>query len=201
MIVAFYSNTHARRGLALACLGITLAAFLLAFISVSDKLLKNRENLVASVIGKAAMIASQQDKIFIENKPKAAMQSLSILQADPHITAAFIATKKGNIVAKYIPRQNVTEDGFSRLLEQVGLLAVIDQLKTNDAIYSVNGKVISIYHPVMVNRNLVGVVYLESDLGDGYAALFFEIIMFVLIAMSTVLVSQAVSHVFTRKKH
>jgi len=104
----------------------------------------------------AEMIANNTSAALDFADPKTAKETLSALRAQPHIEAACIYNAKGEVFAAY----DRTDDGKT-------FLPPANQ--TNTLYFSKDS--LQIFRPIMLNNELLGTVYIVSDLNALYSRL------------------------------
>lgn len=132
-----------------------------------------RRSMTVDLATLAEVVARNSTAALTFQDAKAAEDVLAALKAEPHITAACIYDADGKAFAKYIRDQNSSKS--------------VPTLPQTSGTYFTNGQLAE-FRPIRLQGDLIGVVYIESDLGEMYARLqrYAGVIAFVLLVSSLV---------------
>lgn len=175
-----FKNMLIREKLVFIIMATSFAGLLLAFIASSVNYFVIFHKKQGKRLDMLAQIISDNSQAVLSfNDQGAAQELLSALKADPHIVGAAIYDKEGNAFAQYrdpdLPR--------------------IESNLINSMRQFYEGGFIHTYEPVILRNNLLGAVYLKSDMADLIGLikkhLLFEIlIIFVAVITTFILASR-----------
>src|SRR2546427_519440 len=147
-----FQNLSVRRKLTLIIMVTSATALLVACLAfVLYDVVTFRESMVRNMIEDAELIGANSTAALSFSDPAAAREVLSAMRAEQHVKAACIYSADGRIFAQYtrpgkgsasIPLR--AEKGGSRFERERLIL----------------------FHPVLLEGETIGTVYLQSDLGE-----------------------------------
>ncbi|MDQ2840251.1 MAG: HAMP domain-containing protein [Acidobacteriota bacterium] len=150
-----------KRKLQLLVMSVVAAALVLVCgLFLGWDLLAFRTTLRADLFTLARIVGETSSGALIFNDPKSATEILRSLRAKPHLISAFIFSEQGKVFARYSRERNVQ----------------LPSPPNADGSWFDRNRLV-VVHRVILDRQLIGTVYLESDLGEVYERirLFLEI--------------------------
>ena len=181
-------HSRIRRVFTLVFIGMTVIALYLSVITIIGQLKDLRYGLVAGVISQVNVVASDSYEGMVTEDSKAVAKSLKLLRSDHHITSALIATEDGTILARYNPRKN--QENFlleSRELEKELVNLIIKDIQPQRPIYLFTKDLINVFLPINTGNEVIGVLYLQSNLALDYTRVVMSFIMVTLLTLLTLL--------------
>jgi PAS domain S-box-containing protein len=116
-----------------------------------------RKSMVRNVSSMAELVGNSTSAALDFNDPRAAEENLSALESEPHIEAGCIYSKDGEVFVKYVRpdyKASFNPPAFQK-----------------DANYFADSH-LNLFRPILSKGELIGVVYLKSDLADLYSRLY-----------------------------
>jgi methyl-accepting chemotaxis protein len=140
------------RKLTMIILSITAVSLLLACtLMISYDLIMYRRAMVRDVTTLAAMVADNSTAALIFHDEQAAKDVLRSLRTQPQITAACLYTEDGAVFASY------AREGIDPVF--------VPPPRRSSGTFFENGRLLH-FHPVRLGKDLIGTVYVESDLSE-----------------------------------
>jgi signal transduction histidine kinase/CheY-like chemotaxis protein/HPt (histidine-containing phosphotransfer) domain-containing protein len=152
MLVWFRNASIKRKLQIIIVLTCGIALSFSAFAFLSGDLYLMRSGLVSDLSILAEMTGTNSTAPLTFNDRDAAAETLKALRAQPHITAACIYSKDGDVFASYF------RDGVPRQLPHSASTLTHFDFTT-----------VWLFHPIIFDNHSVGTVFLESDLGELHA--------------------------------
>jgi signal transduction histidine kinase len=150
-VTATFRNLSIRRKLVtIAMVSCTVALALAAVAFTVYEVISFRRSISHELTTIGQMLADNAGAAVAFNDARAARDTLGALRAEPRVASAAIFDQKGRVFAQYARGDEKPE-----------------QLRTPmaDGVYFKDGS-LRVYHPVMIDGDRVGVVYLRSDLKE-----------------------------------
>ncbi|MGH9609091.1 MAG: CHASE sensor domain-containing protein, partial [Bryobacteraceae bacterium] len=129
-------------GLLLSC-----AAFFVNDVYVLRQRLTNDLSILADVIG------SNSTAALVFDDPQAATETLKALRAQPHLISACIYSKDGTPFAVYSRRPG----------------KALHPPPVHSAAISFGFRTLTLFRPIVLDNQIIGTLYLESDVGELYS--------------------------------
>ncbi|MGH9528563.1 MAG: ATP-binding protein, partial [Terriglobales bacterium] len=167
------------RKLTAIIVGISAVTLLMACVAVGlYDILSFRRAKAGDLATLAEVIARNSTAALTFHDAKAAEDVLTALGAEPHITAACIYDADGKPFARYI-RDQYSSSAFGSL--------TLPKSPAGSGTYFTHGQLAEL-HPIRLQGELIGEVYIESDLGEMYSRLekYCGVSVFVLLISSLV---------------
>jgi PAS domain S-box-containing protein len=133
-----------------AALLLACAAFAMYEVAIFRKAMVRNLSTLAEIVGDSATAALEFNDV------KVVDETLSALKAEPDIIGAVVYTKEGEVFAVY-----------DRSHDNIHFAAP----KVQKAGYEFNGRVLVIFQPIISKGEMIGTVYVESDLRALYSRL------------------------------
>ncbi len=140
----------------LTLLTSSIVLILAGVASITYHLIKVRQNLTYNLSTLADVIGTNSTAALTFNDPKAGEETLAALAAYPHVIAAAIYTKEGQVFSTYVG--NDAKDGFQP-----------PPLQKNLSRFERNALIL--FRPIFLKDESIGTVYIQSDLEDLYSAI------------------------------
>jgi signal transduction histidine kinase len=150
----------------------TIVLLLTGLVSITYHLIKVRQTLRDNLSTLAWVIGTNSTAALTFNDPKAGGETLGALRGYPRVIAAVIYDKEGRVFSTYI------RDGIREPLRA-------PQVIQEDLSRFEEGSLF-VFHPVFMGMDLIGTVYIRSDLEDLYSAIRqYSIVTLLLIAAAS----------------
>jgi len=174
--VQFFDKASIQRKQMLIIMLTTSVALVLACAAFAVyEVLAFRKAMVQNVSTLAEMIGDNSAAALDFNDPKSAEETLASLKAEPSIVAARIYSKSGKMFAGYD-----RPDG--------GAPPTPPKFQMNG--YAFDGRCLALFNPINFKGEIIGVIYLESDL----RALYSRLVQYAVIAVSVFLLTLLVAY-------
>jgi len=174
--VQFFDKASIKRKQMLIIMLTTSVALVLACAAFAVyEVLAFRKAMVQNVSTLAEMIGDNSAAALDFNDPKSAEETLASLKAEPSIVAARIYSKSGKMFAGYD-----RPDG--------GAPSTPPKFQMNG--YAFDGRRLALFNPINFKGEIIGVIYLESDL----RALYSRLVQYAVIAVSVFLLTLLVAY-------
>jgi two-component system sensor histidine kinase/response regulator len=152
--------------------GLVLCVAAAAF--VANELITFRRDLMAQLSVLAEVIGTNSTAALTFNDPKAAEETLAALRAKPQILAAFIHTRDGRLLARYIaqsgPQQVVSQpDSAPAQHNWQGHEAAA---LSDERLHTVRSDVLHLTRSIVFDSEQIGAVHLVADSRELYANLY-----------------------------
>ena len=149
--------------------GIALFLASLAFI-ITDFIIFRRA-MIDRLLTHAEVIGSNSTAALEFDYQKSAAETLAALKAEPHITSACIYTTDGKVFAKYLSNQvdrgSLTSQGDEHYLSGNHW----QPPKIIEEGHYFGGGHLALFKPIVLDGNMIGTIYLQSDLQELYSRL------------------------------
>ena len=130
-----------------------MALFLASIVLVANEYVSFRHSLVTTMEIQARMIGSNSTAALAFNNPKDASEILSALSVSPNIVQAVILGADGQVFARY-KRNFQDSDYMPGHVEKQGYHYTSDWL--------------NVYEPIILDRESIGTIHLQTDLEEMY---------------------------------
>ncbi|HEX4605571.1 MAG TPA: response regulator [Candidatus Angelobacter sp.] len=155
-------NVPIRRKLTWIMMITTVAALLLACGTFTwQSIIRSRERILQKSELLAGIIGSNSTAALAFNDPRSALEILSALRSDPHVTAARIYSKDGRAFATYLTART-SHEGVPNAPEPEGRKFSNASLR--------------VFRPIRLNQEIVGFLFLEQDLQELHTSIIQNII-------------------------
>ncbi|MEW6067506.1 MAG: EAL domain-containing protein [Nitrospirota bacterium] len=142
-------------------------ALLFALLIISSyNILSYYHSLTRNLIVQARIVSNNSTAAILFNNRIDAEETLSALKTVPNITSAIIYTKEGKVFATY-QREKSKEDIHQFISHKEGYRLGINHL--------------SLLHPIVIDKETIGNIYIRSDLKDLYTYLLLHLSLIIIV--------------------
>jgi signal transduction histidine kinase len=168
-----------RKQMLIIMLTTSIALILVCSAFAAFEVLTFRKGMVRNVSTMAEMLGNNTAAALDFNDTKAAQETISALKAEPNITGACVYTKEHELFVTYQNGQMPNGSFTPPVFQEHGASFSDGRLR--------------LFRPILQNKEVIGVVYLESDLKELYSVLERYAIISITVFFTTIALSFIIS--------
>lgn len=185
---------------AIIMLTSTIVLFLASGAFVTNTVVTFRRSMVEKLSALADVIGSNSTAALAFNDQESANETLSALEAEPHITLACIYTEDGKVFAEYRENHAAPNSVSPVLKEDEHYLSHIRGKPTGkiEDGHHFHDDHLDLFKRIILDGDTIGTLYLQSDLEGLYSRLWSHTVICAVVMLASIFVAYLLSSKFQR---